>query len=140
MFSQHSLVPLHLQSYPPSLYYIMPHPTASLGILTYTKGLTQSLHDNVLYAFNKHQPLYTLAATPLPNLLFFVHNVKVKVSVAQLCPALWNPWAVACQSSPSMGFPRQEHWSGFAMPSSRGSSRPRDRTQVSHIAGRFFTV
>ena len=27
-----------------------------------------------------------------------------------------------------------------AMPSSRGSSQPRDRTQVSHIAGRFFTV
>ena len=28
---------------------------------------------------------------------------------------------------------------GVAMPSSRGSSQPRDRTQVSHIAGRFFT-
>ena len=26
------------------------------------------------------------------------------------------------------------------MPSSRGSSRPRNRTQVSHIAGRFFTA
>ena len=26
------------------------------------------------------------------------------------------------------------------MPSSRGSSQPRNRTQVSHIAGRFFTV
>ena len=27
-----------------------------------------------------------------------------------------------------------------AFPFSRGSSQPRDRTQVSHIAGRFFTV
>ena len=27
-----------------------------------------------------------------------------------------------------------------AIPFSRGSSRPRDRTQVSHIAGRFFTI
>ena len=27
-----------------------------------------------------------------------------------------------------------------AMPSSRGSSQPRDRTQVSHIAGRFYIV
>ena len=26
------------------------------------------------------------------------------------------------------------------MPSSRGSSQPRDQTQVSHIAGRFFTT
>ena len=28
----------------------------------------------------------------------------------------------------------------IAMPSSRGSSQPRDRTQVSDIAGRFFTI
>ena len=27
-----------------------------------------------------------------------------------------------------------------AMPSSRGSSQPRNRTQVSHIAGGFYTV
>ena len=27
-----------------------------------------------------------------------------------------------------------------AMLSSRGFSQPRDRTQVSHIAGRFFTI
>ena len=27
-----------------------------------------------------------------------------------------------------------------AMPSSRGSSWPRDQTQVSHIAGRFLTI
>jgi len=27
-----------------------------------------------------------------------------------------------------------------AMPSSRGSSQPRDGTQVSHIAGGFFTT
>ena len=28
---------------------------------------------------------------------------------------------------------------GHAIPFTRGSSQPRDRTQVSHIAGRFFT-
>jgi len=28
----------------------------------------------------------------------------------------------------------------IAMPSSRGSSQPRDQTQVSHIAGGVFTV
>ena len=27
-----------------------------------------------------------------------------------------------------------------AMPSSKGSSQPRNQTQVSHIAGRFFTI
>ena len=33
---------------------------------------------------------------------------------------------------------RRLEW--VAIPFSRGSSQPRDRTQVSHIAGRFFTV
>ena len=32
---------------------------------------------------------------------------------------------------------RRREWVAF--PFSRGSSQPRDRTQVSHIAGRFFT-
>ena len=35
-------------------------------------------------------------------------------------------------------FSRQEYWSG--LPFSRGSSQPRDQTQVSCIAGRFFTI
>ena len=38
-----------------------------------------------------------------------------------------------------MGFSRQEYWS-VAIPFSRGSSPPRDQTQVSCIAGRFFTI
>ena len=38
-----------------------------------------------------------------------------------------------------MGFPREEHWSGLPFSSSRGSSRPRDQTRVSCIAGGFFT-
>ena len=38
-----------------------------------------------------------------------------------------------------MGFSRQEMQQWVAMPSSRGSFPPRDRTRVSHIAGRFFT-
>ena len=46
----------------------------------------------------------------------------------------------ACQASLSMEFSRQEYWSGFAMPSSRGSSEPRGWTWVSCIAGKFFTI
>jgi len=40
----------------------------------------------------------------------------------------------------SMGFSRQEYWSGFAVPSSRGYSWPRDRTYISCITGGFFTT
>ena len=39
-----------------------------------------------------------------------------------------------------MEFSRQEYWSGLPRIPSRGSSQPRDWTQVSHIAGRFFTI
>ena len=45
-----------------------------------------------------------------------------------------TPWTVACQAPLSMGILQ------VAMPSSRGSSQPRDRTQVSHIAGGFFAI
>ena len=37
--------------------------------------------------------------------------------VAQLCPTLCNPWTVAHQAPPSMGFSRQEYWSGLPFPS-----------------------
>ena len=41
-------------------------------------------------------------------------------------------------ASLSMGFPRQEYWSGFAIPSSRGSSQPREHICVCCVAGRLF--
>ena len=34
----------------------------------------------------------------------------------------------------------KNNWSGLPFPSPRGSSQPRDGTQVSHIAGKFFTI
>ena len=40
-----------------------------------------------------------------------------------------TPWTGVYQAPPSMGFPRQEYWSGLPFPPS-GSSRPRDRTHV----------
>ena len=49
-------------------------------------------------------------------------------------------WTVACQALLSMEISRQEYWSGLPFPSPGLSSQPRDQTQVSHIAGRFFNV
>ena len=51
-----------------------------------------------------------------------------------------TPWTVACQAPLSMGFSRQEYWSGLPFPSPGGSSQFRDWTRVSCIAGRFFTT
>ena len=49
-----------------------------------------------------------------------------------------TPWTVACQAPLSRGFSRQEILEWVAMPSSRGSSPPRDGTHISCIAGRFL--
>ena len=48
-----------------------------------------------------------------------------------------TPWTVAHQAPPSMGFSRQEYWSGLPFPFSRRSSWSRDWTWVSCTAGRF---
>ena len=59
---------------------------------------------------------------------------KVKVKVAQSCPTLWDPMEDAV---PGILQARILEWVAF--PFSRRSSQPRDRTQVSRIAGGFFT-
>ena len=37
--------------------------------------------------------------------------------VAKSCPPLMTPWTVACQAPLSVGFSRQEYWSGLPFPS-----------------------
>ena len=46
-----------------------------------------------------------------------------------------TPWAIALQAPLSMGILQARILGWGAMPSSRGSSQPRDKTQVSYIAG-----
>ena len=58
----------------------------------------------------------------------------LKVKAAQSCPALCNPMDCIVH-----GILQARILEGVAFPFSRGSSQPRDRTQVSHVTGRFFT-
>ena len=58
----------------------------------------------------------------------------MKVKVAQSCPTLCDPMDYTVRGILQARIPE---WGAF--PFSRGSSQPRDRTQISHIAGRFFT-
>ena len=51
-----------------------------------------------------------------------------------------TPWTVAHQPPLSMGILQARILEWVAISSSRGSSQPRDWTQVSHIAGGFFTI
>ena len=45
------------------------------------------------------------------------HKVKVKVKSLNRVQLFATPWTVAYQASPSMGFSRQEYWSGLPFPS-----------------------
>ena len=53
--------------------------------------------------------------------------------VAQSCPTLWGPMDCSLLAPLSMGFSRQRILKWVAIPFSRGSSQPRDGTQVSAL-------
>ena len=62
---------------------------------------------------------------------------SLKSEVTQSCPTLCNPMDCSLPGSSVHGIiqARILEW----VPFSRGSAQPRDQTQKSHIAGRFFT-
>ena len=60
--------------------------------------------------------------------------------IAKLCPTLDTLWTVCSLPESSVhGIFQQRILERITIPFSRGSSQPRDWTQVSHIAGGFFT-
>ena len=56
------------------------------------------------------------------------------------CPTLCDPMGCSPPGPSVNGILQARILEWIATPSSRGSSRPGDGTQVSHIAGGFFTV
>ena len=72
---------------------------------------------------------------PCPEKLHFhQRKKKVKVKLAQSCPTLCDPMHYTVH-----GILHARILKWVAFPFSRGSSQPRDRTQVSRFAGGFFT-
>ena len=65
---------------------------------------------------------------------------KVKVLTAQSCPTVCDPVDCGPPGSSVHGILQARTLERVATPFSRGSSPPRDRTWVAHIAGRFFSV
>ena len=59
--------------------------------------------------------------------------------VIQSCPTLCDPMNCSLLGSSVCGILQARILEWVSVPFSRGSSQPRDRTQVSCIAGRFFT-
>ena len=64
-----------------------------------------------------HLVSFLLAAFPIISGVTYVLHM---CSVAKLCPTLVTPWTVALQALLSVGFPRQEYWSGLLFPPARG--------------------
>ena len=60
--------------------------------------------------------------------------------VTQSCPTLYNPMDCSLPGSSVHGILQARIQEWIAISFSKASSQPRDRTWVSHIAGRFFTL
>ena len=85
--------------------------------------ISQSIHVALDKFFNFFGPSFA----HLCFCLFFFFE-KWKVKVAQLCPTLSDPMDYTVH-----GILQARILEWVAFPFSRGSSQPRDRTQVSHI-------
>ena len=74
------------------------------------------------------------------------HVFKVNVSrydgdlVTRSCLTLETPWTAAHQAPLPMGILQTRILEWIATPSFRGLSQPEEGTQVSYIAGGFFTI
>ena len=64
----------------------------------------------------------------------------MSAKLLQLYPALCNPMDCSPPGSSVCGILQARILECVAMPFSRGSSRPRDQTWISCIAGRFLTI
>ena len=72
-------------------------------------------------------------------LLLNLLRSEVRWSRSVMSDSLRPPWTVAYQALLSMGFFQARVLEWVAISFSRGSSQPRDQTQVSLIVGRRFT-
>ena len=71
---------------------------------------------------------------------FGVYGLMMKMFFAQSCPTLCDLMDYNLPGSSVQGILQVRILEWVAIPFSRGSSQPRDQTQVSCIAGRFFTI
>ena len=71
---------------------------------------------------------------------YYYENESVKVLVAQLCPSVCNSMDCSPPGYCVHGIFQARILKWVAIPFSKGSCQPRDRTWVSCTAGRFFII
>ena len=115
----------HMYSIPPSSWTSLPtpHPSSSshspeLSFLCYTAG------------FHQLSILHMVVCV----------SVCVCLLVTQMCLTVCNPMDCSLSGFSVHGILQARILEWVAISFSERSSRPRDRTQVSYIAGRFFTI
>ena len=101
------------------------------------------LEELLLFGINLRQKFFrkcvsamVLSGTPHPCSVSFTVVVQ-SLSHAQFFA---TPWTVAGQAPLSMGFPRQEYWSGLPFPSPGDLSDPGIEPVSPALAGGFFTA
>ena len=100
---------------------------------TLWRPVTASLRAEVSGSFISH------CVISIPA--FFVwKSSEVKGKVAQSCLTLCDPLDCSLPVSSVHGILQARTLEWVAVPFSRGSSQPRDRTQISRVAGGFFTA
>ena len=65
-------------------------------------------------------------------------KVKVKVKSLSCVRLLLTPWTAAYQAPLSVGFSRQEYWSGVPLPSPAGRALQVELVSVKYSQGFFF--
>ena len=97
---------------------------------------TQGLNPDLLHC---RWILYQLGHKGSPKCMVQFSSVQFS-SVAQSCPTLCNSMDCRPPGSSVYGIFQARILERASIPFSRGYSQPRDQTQVSCIAGSFFTV
>ena len=74
------------------------------------------------------------------NIIMEISGKKEKVKSFSRVQLFATLWTVAHQAPPFMGILQAKILEWVAISFSSGSSRPRDRIRISHIAGRLFAL
>ena len=104
-----------------------------------TKFPSWNFPETLLYIIVSQHILFVQCTIPGELLLGRLHSV-VEVTVAVLCLTPCNPMDYGTPGFPVHGILQARMLERVVISFSRGASQLRDRTWVSCIAGRFFTI
>ena len=81
-----------------------------------------------------------ICARMLDNCIRFFFFLLLLLSQSAVSDSFATPWTIVHQSPLSVGFPKQEHWSGLPFPTPGDLPNPGIEPASPSLAGRFFTT